>query len=149
MTSRQQGNNEPAVTAGPAGAQAPPTAPAPSPGGAAPTVPQHRVRRTRVSGVWVAVACFALVLLLLLIFILQNGHTVDVSYFGAHGHLPLGVALLLSAVSGALLVCLLGSARIIQLRSVARRHSRSDARLLAGGQPADPQPSRGGADRSE
>jgi uncharacterized integral membrane protein len=44
------------------------------------------------------------VLILQLIFILQNNRTVEVSYLGAHGHLPLGVALLLSAVFGVLLV---------------------------------------------
>jgi uncharacterized integral membrane protein len=67
------------------------------------------------------------ILVLLLIFILQNGYTVEISYFGAHGHLPLGVALLLAAVSGILLVSLAGSARIMQLRATARKHRRTDA----------------------
>ena len=44
---------------------------------------------------------------------------------GAHGHLPLGVALLLAAVCGVLLVVLAGAARISQLRRVARRHRRA------------------------
>jgi uncharacterized integral membrane protein len=85
------------------------------------------VRRTRIGGTWVAAVLFAVVLLLLLIFILQNGKRVDISFFGAHGHLPLGVALLLAAVLGVLLVVIPGSGRIIQLRMVARRHRRSDA----------------------
>jgi len=34
------------------------------------------------------------------VFILQNTQSVEVSYFGAHGHLPLAVAMLLSAVGG-------------------------------------------------
>jgi uncharacterized integral membrane protein len=76
----------------------------------------------------VAVGFFAVVLLLLLIFILQNGSQVSVNYLGAHGHLPLGVALLLSAVCGVLLVVLAGAARISQLRTVARRHRRADTR---------------------
>jgi uncharacterized integral membrane protein len=88
--------------------------------------PQLTIRRTRVSGLWVAIACFAVVLLLLLIFILQNSHTVDISYFGIHSRLPLGVALLLSAVCGVLLVVLAGTARILQLRTAARRHRRAD-----------------------
>ena len=71
---------------------------------------------------------FAVVLLLLLIFILQNGTTVQIAYFGAHGRLPLGVAMLLSAVCGVLLVVLAGAARISQLRTTARRHRRIDAR---------------------
>ncbi len=91
-------------------------------------LPQHKVRRTRIGGVWIASALFAVVLLLLLIFILENGNKVEISYFGAHGHMPLGVALLLSAVLGILLVVIPGSARILQLRMTARRHRKLDTR---------------------
>jgi len=104
---------------------APPTAAPP------PLPPQHRIKRTRTSGIWVAVAFFAVILLLLLIFVLQNGTQVSVSYLGMHGHLPLGVALLLAAVSGVLLVVLAGAARISQLRATARRHRRVDAKRAA------------------
>jgi lipopolysaccharide assembly protein A len=108
----------------------------------APVTPrQHQIRRTRIGGVWVAIGLFALVLLLLLIFILQNGKKVDISFFGAHGHLPLGVALLLAAVLGILLVALPGTARILQLRRTARRHRKMDAKAAAaptGAAPADP-----------
>jgi lipopolysaccharide assembly protein A len=104
-------------------APAAPAAPAPSQ-----AAPPLKIKRTRTSGLWVAVGFFAVVLLLLLIFILQNGTQVSVSYLGAHGHLPLGVALLLSAVCGVLLVVLAGAARISQLRTVARRHRRADSR---------------------
>ena len=98
-----------------------------APGQAAP-LPDHQIKRTRISGLWVAVGFFAVVLLLLLIFVLQNGTQVGVSYMGAHGHLPLGVALLLSAVCGVLLVVLAGAARISQLRATARKHRRADAK---------------------
>jgi uncharacterized integral membrane protein len=115
-----------------------------TPGGPAPTVPpqsavlpQHKIKHTRISGLWVSVGFFAVVLLLLLIFILQNGTKVDISYMGAHGHLPLGVALLLSAVCGVLLVVLAGAARISQLRTVARRHRRADAKRVTAAQGAD------------
>jgi putative membrane protein len=87
----------------------------------------HQIKRTRTGGLWVAVTGAAVVLLLLLIFILQNGQQVQVSFFGGDGHLPLGVAMLLSAVAGALLVAFLGAARIVQLRLVARRHRGTDA----------------------
>ena len=103
----------------------------PAPAKAAPSHaadPSLKIKHTRTSGLWVAVGCFAVILLLLLIFILQNGKTVDVSYMGAHGHLPLGVAMLLAAVAGVLLVVLAGAARIGQLRTVARRHRRAHAR---------------------
>jgi lipopolysaccharide assembly protein A len=105
---------------------------APPPTAVPPPLPhQHRIKRTRTSGIWVAVGFFAVILLLLLIFILQNGTQVSVSYLGMHGHLPLGVALLLAAVSGVLLVVLAGAARISQLRATARRHRKVDAKRTA------------------
>jgi len=73
----------------------------------------------------VAAALFALVLLLLLIFILENGHKVDIAYFGAHVQSPLGVALLLAAILGVLLVLIPTAARIMQLRMATRRNSRA------------------------
>jgi uncharacterized integral membrane protein len=107
---------------------------------APPPLPQHRIKRTRTGGIWVAVGFFAVILLLLLIFILQNNTDVSVSYLGMHGHLPLGVALLLAAVCGILLVVLAGSARIGQLRATARRHRKVDAKRTAAAakQPVNP-----------
>jgi uncharacterized integral membrane protein len=120
--------------------QQPETAPAAArPAPAASVPPPHRIRRTRSGSAWVAVALFAVVLLLLLIFILQNGRTVAVSFFGATGHLPLGVALLLAAVLGVLLVIIPGTVRIIQLRITARRHRRLDA-VQPGADPAPAPP---------
>jgi uncharacterized integral membrane protein len=113
------------------------TAPQAAPEQPASALPHHQIKRTRISGLWVAVGFFAVVLLLLLIFVMQNGTQVGVSYMGAHGHLPLGVALLLSAVCGVLLVVLAGAARISQLRATARKHRRADAKQakVAGGSP--------------
>ncbi len=128
--------------AGPPGQPVPQTEPAApaeprmpaAPEATAPATPppaQHVVKRTRIGGVWVAAALFAVVLLLLLIFILENGHHVAISFLGAKGHLPLGVALLLAAVLGVLLVVVPGTGRIIQLRMTARRHRRVDAKSAA------------------
>ena len=90
--------------------------------------PHHALERTRISGVWVATACFVVFLVLLLIFIAQNSRTVDISYLGAHGNISLGVAMLIAAVCGALLVIFAGTARIMQLRATARKHRRADAK---------------------
>jgi uncharacterized integral membrane protein len=65
----------------------------------------------------------AVVLLLLLVFILENGQSVEISFFGAHGHVPLGVGLLLAAVFGTLLVLIPGAGRMIQLRRAARQRT--------------------------
>ena len=93
----------------------------------APLPPQHTIDRTRTGGLWVAAISAAVVILLLLIFILQNGQQVEISLFGANPVLPLGVALLLAAVLGALVVALVGTARVVQLRHVAKRHRADDA----------------------
>src|ERR1700730_6381192 len=117
---------------------APPAAPPAA--ASTPLPPQHRIKRTRTSGIWVAVGFFAGILLLLLIFILQNGTQVSVSYLVMHGHLPLGAAMLLSAVCAVLLVVLAGAARISQLRATSRRRRRVDAKRAAATpkQPANP-----------
>jgi uncharacterized integral membrane protein len=138
----------PPQQAAPAQQTAPPQQAAPEPAAppaarpaAAPhPLPQHRLKRTRTGGLWVAVGFFAVILLLLLIFILQNNTDVSVSYLGMHGHLPLGVALLLAAVCGVLLVVLAGTARIGQLRATARRHRKVDAKRAAAAakEPANP-----------
>jgi uncharacterized integral membrane protein len=85
------------------------------------TTPRPAGGRTKAQGFWAAAAAFTIVLLLLAIFLLQNGQRVEVSYLGADGHLPLAVAMLLSAVAGALLVLIAGMARVLQLRRVVRR----------------------------
>jgi uncharacterized integral membrane protein len=80
------------------------------------------VPRVRAGGSLVAFAASAVVLLLLLIFILQNGQRTEVHFFGAQGQLPMGVALLLAAVFGVLLVTVQATMRrIIQLRLFTRR----------------------------
>ncbi len=89
----------------------------------------HGVPRSRMGGLWVAAVVFALVLLLLLIFVLQNGQSAEVSFLGAHGRLPMGVALLLAAIFGVLLVALPGTARILQLRLLSRRSSATQERV--------------------
>jgi uncharacterized integral membrane protein len=58
---------------------------------------------TPTGGAWSAVAAFAVVLLLLLTFILENRREADIANFGTHAHMTLGMARLLAAVLGALL----------------------------------------------
>jgi len=88
---------------------------------------QHVVRSTRTSRTWTAAILSALVLVLLLIFILQNGQRVKVSFLGFDGHMPLAVAMLFAAVGGVLLVAIPGVGRMVQLRRVARRHRNLEA----------------------
>ncbi|MER7442318.1 LapA family protein [Micromonospora avicenniae] len=81
-----------------------------------------RVPRARAGGSLVAFAASAVLLLLLLIFILQNDQRTNVHFLGAQGQLPVGVALLLAAVFGVLLVTIHATLRRIQLRLSTRRN---------------------------
>jgi uncharacterized integral membrane protein len=92
------------------------------PGEDQPTEPAA-ARRSRTGGLWVGLILSAVVLLLLLVFILQNPTPAQISFFAFEGVLPLGVALLLASIAGMLLVAIPGSLRILQLRRVARRRA--------------------------
>jgi uncharacterized integral membrane protein len=116
-----------------AGSPAPPGPPGSTPPGSVPSGPTARrtpaptattgaaLRHTRFSGAWVGVTVAAVSLILLLTFILQNNGLVQIAFFGAHGRLPLGVALLLAAAGGVVLVAVPGYGRIIQLRRAVKR----------------------------
>jgi uncharacterized integral membrane protein len=102
--------------------QAPPVdEPAGSPPTGAADEGRPEIPRTRTARAHNALIAGAIVLILLLVFILENTQSVKISYFGAGFHMPLGVALLLAAIGGALLVGIVGTARIVQLRRSVRR----------------------------
>ena len=63
--------------------------------------------------------------MVVIIFIVQNAHAVNISFLGAHLHLSLAVALLLAVVAGALAMAAAGTARITQLRRIMRRNRRN------------------------
>jgi lipopolysaccharide assembly protein A len=83
--------------------------------------------RTRLSGAWTAVVVGLVALVVILVFILQNQQSVQVSFLVFSGHLPLAVALLFAMILGALIVFAFGAARILQLRMVAGRARRKTA----------------------
>jgi uncharacterized integral membrane protein/Tfp pilus assembly protein PilE len=74
-----------------------------------------RVRRTRAGGIWVGLIASAIVLLVLLIFILQNSQTVVIHFLGFRAHLAFAVVMLIAAVCGLLLLATPGTVRIMQL----------------------------------
>jgi lipopolysaccharide assembly protein A len=80
--------------------------------------------RTRISGMRAALIAGTVGLILVMIFIIQNAHTVSISFLGAHLRLSLAVALFLAAIAGALLMAAAGTARITQLRQIIRRDRR-------------------------
>ena len=70
-------------------------------------------------------ACAATLLAVaLIIFMIQNTRTVEVTFLGMTGSTSLAIMLLIAAVGGILLTLVLGSARILQLRHAVRRGAR-------------------------
>ena len=81
-------------------------------------------RQTRLSGAWTAIVIGLVALVVILVFILQNQQSVEVTFLVFKGHLPLAVALLFALILGAVIVFAFGAARILQLRMVAGRARR-------------------------
>lgn len=79
------------------------------------------VAHTKAAATWTGMVVGALVLVVLLIFILQNLDSVPVHIFAWTLDVPLGVGLLLSALAGALIMALVGGVRILQVRRAAKR----------------------------
>jgi uncharacterized integral membrane protein len=86
--------------------------------------PEPVIRRSRSGGLWTGLILSAIVLIFLLVFILQNQISVTIRFLGFAGSVPIGVALLLAAIAGLLLVAIPGGVRIMQLRRAARRAAR-------------------------
>ena len=97
---------------------------APPPRAAAPT-PSRRRAHTRISGMRTSLIVGILGLIVVMIFIIQNAHAVNISFLGAHLRLSLAVALFLAAIGGALVMAAAGTARITELRRTMRRDRRS------------------------
>ena len=89
----------------------------------------RQTRRTRISAAWVGVMAGAVVLVLLLVFILQNTRSVKISYLTFAGSMPLGIALLLAAIAGLLLAGGIASLRIWQLRHRLARQTKSSRQV--------------------
>jgi len=84
--------------------------------------PNEASKFTRAGALWSALALGFLVLILLLVFIMQNGDPTSVQLFGWDWSLPTGIALLLAAIAGGLVTFLVGTARIMQLRRAAKKN---------------------------
>lgn len=103
----------------------PPTAPVPTVQERDPVQKRDRaLDHTRSGGLWTGLILSAIVGIFLLVFILQNNVPVAINFLGFSGSLPTGVALLLAAIAGLLLVAIPGGLRIMQLRRAAKRAGR-------------------------
>lgn len=89
-----------------------------------PDVAPSSVPRTRTGAVWVAVCAATLIAVALIVFLVQNTRTVEISFLGMTTSTSLALALLIAAVGAALLTLILGTARITQLRRNLRKRPR-------------------------
>jgi uncharacterized integral membrane protein len=80
------------------------------------------VKFTRAAALWTALIAGFVILILLLVFILQNTASATVHLFAWQWNLPIGVGVLLAAVCGGLLTVAAATARIVQLRRAAKRN---------------------------
>jgi uncharacterized integral membrane protein len=121
-----------------------PTAP---PASTPPAAAPKKLRPTRISGTWIAVLIAIVVLIFLLVFILQNGDNATIHFLWGEASLPLGVALLFGAIGGAVLVAVVGAARILQLRRQAKRLTGRPERGITGRPESPSSPNRPPAPR--
>jgi uncharacterized integral membrane protein len=98
----------------------PPVAAPPTESATATTAPRH----TRTGAAWFGICLAAVVLVVLIVFMLQNTGTVEVTFLWMNGSLPLALALLVASVGAALATMIVGAARITQLRRQSRRRRR-------------------------
>lgn len=77
---------------------------------------QKAVQGSIAGGTWVALIIGALLLILLLVFVLQNQEAVDITFLAWHFSFPTGVGFLLAAIAGALIMAMVGAIRMFQLR---------------------------------
>jgi putative membrane protein len=107
----------------------------PSANGHAKRTPVFRAPRrpSRIASIRMGLIAGIGALIVLVIFIAENAHTVHVTFLGAHAMVSLAVALLVAAIAGALVMAAAGTARITQLRRTIRRtRQRGHARAPAG-----------------
>ena len=92
-------------------------APEPAPRASSP----GQVPHTRTGAAWGALIAAALLAVLLIIFLVQNTGSTEISFLWMTTSTPLAVALLIAAVGSVLLTLILGTARIAQLRRQVRK----------------------------
>ncbi|WP_349293712.1 LapA family protein [Corynebacterium suedekumii] len=87
-------------------------------------VTETKVKSSVAGSTWAALIIGALLLILLLIFILQNQQSVELNLFAWSFAFPAGIGYLFSAITGALIMALVGGVRMLELRRQVRRQRR-------------------------
>ena len=79
------------------------------------------VKGSIAASTWIALIIGFLLLILLIVFILQNQQSVELNIFAWSGAFPAGIAFLLFAIGGALFMALIGGWRMLELRRQIKR----------------------------
>ena len=75
-----------------------------------------KVKGSIAASTWIALIIGFLLLILLIVFILQNQQSVELNIFAWSGAFPAGIAFFLFAIGGALFMALIGGWRMLELR---------------------------------
>ena len=84
---------------------------------------QSKVKGSFAASTWAALIVGFLLLILLIIFILQNQQPAELNFFNWSGQLPAGIAFLIFAIAGALIMALVGGWRMSELRRQVRKQA--------------------------
>ncbi|NUS43450.1 MAG: DUF1049 domain-containing protein [Mycobacteriaceae bacterium] len=95
------------------------------------TNPSVNPRKSGLGTAWVTLLLSAVVLVVLLFFILQNMNDIAVKFMNWTWTLPAGIALLLAAVAGGLVMSLLAGFRVLQLRRINKAFERAGYKYTA------------------
>ncbi|RSZ62185.1 DUF1049 domain-containing protein [Corynebacterium hylobatis] len=79
------------------------------------------MKKTLAGGTWAALIVGALLLIALLVFILQNQQQVELNLLSWTFQFPAGIGYLFSAITGALIMALVGGVRMLELRRQVRK----------------------------
>ncbi|BAU96355.1 hypothetical protein N24_2093 [Corynebacterium suranareeae] len=85
------------------------------------SAPAVTPKRTLAGGTWVALILGAILLIVLLVFILQNQTNVELNLFAWSFQFPAGIGFLLAAITGALIMALVGGVRMFEYRRQLRK----------------------------
>lgn len=87
------------------------------------TAKAERTARTRTQATYIGWVVGILVMILLLIFILQNLDSQEISFLNLTANVPVGVSLLIAAIAGALITAALSGARMLQIKRSQKKAS--------------------------
>lgn len=88
------------------------------------TQPSDKAQGSFAASTWIALIVGFLLLIVLIVFIMQNQHEVPMNFLGWSGEFPAGIAFLIFAIGGALIMALVGGWRMFELRRQLRKQAK-------------------------